>query len=94
MPKSFAIGQVVQCIHKPPYLDKNTGETRPESFELQILENDKRADGQDSYNLVRVSAKVDYRHLVGQHIKAEVNPWNIAGRVGWYIPRDVTPQAK
>lgn len=94
MPKSFSIGQVVQVIKKPGFLDKQTGETGPPGYELQVMECDRRLDGQDSFNIVRISSKVDYSHLVGQQIKTEVIPWAMNGKTGWTIPKDVTPQAR
>lgn len=94
MPKSFSIGQLVQVVKKPGFTNKATGEVGPPGFELQVMECDRRLDGQDSYNIVRISSKTDYSHLVGQQIKTEVQPWAQNDKTGWYIPKDVTPQAK
>ena len=94
MPKSFAIGRVVQVVKKPGFVNKSTGEIGSPGFELQVMECDKRIDGQDSFNIVRISSKIDYSHLIGQQIECEVQPWAQNDKTGWYIPKDVIPDAE
>lgn len=92
MPTSYATGTLENIIHKPAQLNKETGELTSEKWELQILERHKLLSGEVRIELCNVSCKSNYRDYLQEHIKIEVRPWNIGGRVGWYVPNDALPE--
>lgn len=61
-------GKVIDCYEKPIYVNKETGETTPKKFAVQLLANQKLNNGDSRKELVDITIDVKEVPKYKEHI--------------------------
>jgi len=89
------MGQVVNVFDQPGRIDKETGETTPDSVRLQMMGQMPVQNGDTRLDLitVKVESKKEYEELKGQNIRLPVGAFAPSkGQIIYFVPKGSKPE--
>ena len=76
-------GKIIDCYKKPIYINKETGETSPERFALQLLSNQVLNNGDSRKELIDITIDGDqinkYQQNIGKDVEVNCKLYSKSG---------------
>lgn len=76
-------GKLIDCYEKPVYVNKETGETTPVKYALQLLANQKLNNGETRKELIDITIEQNqvnqYQQAVGKEVEIDCKLYSKSG---------------